>query len=102
MQRQIGRSVTYLVLGIFRIVTAEEGPGALTMLPVDVLDPGRARFFRQHGHAWLQCLAAKRSRETVEIGDHLPVILYQHRSNRIDLRAEVEEREGAERLTPVG
>ena len=91
MQGEIGGCVADLVLRIFRIVTAKEGPGPLSMLAVDVFDPGRAGLFRQDRDAWLQRLPGERGGETVEVGNHLPVVLHQHRGHRIDLGAEVEQ-----------
>ena len=102
VQRQIGRRVADLVLRILRIVPAEEGPGALAVLAVDVLDPRRARLVGQHGDAGLERLAGERRGEPVEVRNHLAVVLHQHRGHRIDLGAEVEQGEGAERLAAVG
>src|ERR687892_1540444 len=101
MQGKISGSITDLVLRIFRIVTAEEGPGALATITVNVLYPGRTRLFRQNRHARLQCLTAEGGRQTIEVRDHLPVILHQHRCDWVNLRAEVEESIGAEWLTPL-
>src|SRR6266498_1747101 len=39
MEREIGRWVADLMLRVFRIVTAEEGPGSLPPLAMNVLDP---------------------------------------------------------------
>ena len=39
---EVGGRVADLVLRVLGIVAAEEGPGALPVLAVDVLDPGRA------------------------------------------------------------
>ena len=54
MQGQVGGRVADLVLRILGIVPAEEGPGALPALAMDVLHPGRAGLFGQHRDAGLQ------------------------------------------------
>ena len=47
VQGKIGGRVADLVLRVFGVVPAEEGPGPLAPVAVDVLDPRRARLFGQ-------------------------------------------------------
>src|SRR3954447_22536461 len=101
VQGEVGRRVADLVLRVLRIMAAEEGPGPLAALAVDVLDPWCAGLVRQHRYAGLEGVPGETGGESVEIGNHLAVILDQHGGHRIDLRAEVEERERAQRLPPL-
>src|SRR6476469_9571206 len=101
VERQIRRYIPDLMLRILGIVPAEKGPGALAMLAVDELDPGRAWFVGQHRHARLEGLARERRREAVEVRDDLAVTLHQHRGHGIDLRAEIEQGERPERLPAI-
>src|SRR5215203_875727 len=102
MQRKVGWGIANLVLRIFWIVAPEKCPGALPPLTVDVFHPWCTRLFGQDCHVWLQRLASEGRGKTIEIRDHLAVILDQHRCHRIDLGAEVEESVRAEGLTALG
>ncbi len=65
---------------------------------MDVLDPRRTRLIGQHGDAGLDRGATKGCGETVEIRNHLPVVLDEHARYRIDLCRKVEEGESAQWL----
>ena len=89
------------MLGIFGIVAAEEGPRSVTVLPMYVLDPRCTFLVREDRNIGLQAFTLERGGQAIEISDHIPVVLNQHRRNRIDLGAEVEQGRYAERL-PFG
>src|SRR5918998_3478334 len=100
MEGKVSGSITDLVLRIFRVVAAEEGPRALATVAVNVLHPWRTRLLGQHRHTRFQCFPAERRREAVEVRDDLPMILHQHRCDWVDLGAEVEQGVRAEWLAP--
>ncbi len=102
MQRQVGGRIADLMLRVFGVVAPKERPRALPEIAVDVLDPRRPVFIAQYDVARLKVIPHERRGETVEVGDHLAVVLGQHRGNGIDLGTEVEERERAERLPARG
>ena len=56
MEGEIGGHIADLMLRILRIVASEERPGTLTVLAMDVFDPGRARLLGQHRDAGSDCI----------------------------------------------
>src|ERR1051326_7581196 len=90
------------MLRIFGIVAAIVRPGALPIIAVDVLHPGRPRLLGENHVARLQHRPGEARRHTIEVTDHGSMVLDEHRGYRVELRREVEERKGAQGLTPTG
>src|ERR1017187_3956755 len=85
VQGEVGRQGSDVVLGILGVVPAEVGPRTLAVVAVQVLHPGRAVLGRQDHVAGFQHGLVEGRRYAVEVGNHLPVVLHEHRSNRIEL-----------------
>src|SRR3954471_5326664 len=100
VQRQVGGSIADLMLRVFGVVSTEEGPGALPVLAMDVLDPGGSRLFGEYGDARLEGFSGERRGETVEVWNDLAVVLNQHSRHWIDLGAEVEQGKRPQGLAP--
>src|SRR5689334_2825813 len=89
------------MLRVLWVVAAEERPGALAMLAMDVLDPGSPGLFSEHGDTGLERLSGKGGCQSIEVRDALAMVLNQHRGHGVELRAEVEQGERSEWLPPL-
>ena len=54
MKRQVGGRTADRVLRVFRIMPAQERPRAFSVVTMNVLDPWRAVFRREHGDPGLE------------------------------------------------
>ncbi len=95
---EIGWRIADHVLRVLGVVPAQEGPGPVPVVAVQVLHPGRAGLFGEDGDGRLEARATVARGQPVEVTDHALVILGQHGGNGVDRGAEVEQAERAQRL----
>ncbi len=85
------------MLGIFRVVPTEERETPLPYRPVQVLDDSLRLVFGEHRHVRLHPLRAEARGQAVEVGQGPLVRLGEHGRDDVDLGAEIEEGEAAQR-----
>ena len=93
VQRQVGRRVAHKVAIVLGVVAAQEGPGALAVLAVQVAHLAKFLVFSHYQGAALHRLAAEGRRLAHKAVDDARVVLRQHRRHPVPLGRKLEKRE---------